>query len=210
MTGLHDVVVPLGGPVAGLRDEVFAAASWRALAPLLASIKFARLSPDGGVSFPAGKHFQRVLRGDGLDLPADPATITTGNILGEGALLVGDFDVAKAAAKGAVDPVAQVALEAARFVALVERCGGRAIHDTSPSGGRHVYVRFARSRPWPVLQQIALALARRFGSFDAGPMRTPQGQIRPPGAPHKRTVTVMAKGKRGGHRLTGALTGYLT
>ncbi|RCG18228.1 hypothetical protein DQ384_39235 [Sphaerisporangium album] len=145
-----------------------------------------RLSPDGGRTFPryrGGRLFERQLQDR---LPSQPATIPTCDPeTGMSRLLAADFDVHKAQALHAPDPHSLVAAQAADFAALIARCGGRAILDGSPSGGRHVYVLWQRPLPHAELNHLALALARRYSTCDPGPMSSPFGQIRPPGAPHK-------------------------
>ena len=140
-----------------------------------------RRSPDGGQSFPA--KYQRRLT---TTLPDRPATVPVfDRKAGTGRLLVADLDTSRARALGAADPAARVAAEAATLTTLIEACGGRAVTDLSPSGGRHVYMLFAEARPWFELRELAVALSKRFPTIDIGPMNGPGAQIRPPGAPHK-------------------------
>ncbi|SNT60667.1 hypothetical protein SAMN05216276_107845 [Streptosporangium subroseum] len=175
-----------------LRAE--AALTWARLAPLIAQAPHVRHSLDGGESFPAKG--RRPLKPLNPVLPNRPATVPVfDRERGTGHLLVADLDVGRAKALGAGDPAAQVAAEAAALIALIERCGGRALADVSPSGGRHVYVLFAKALPWTELRSLATAMARRFPTMDTVPMSNPGGQIRPPGAPHK--------------LLNGHLTGYM-
>ena len=84
-----------------------------------------------------------------------------------------------------------VRAQAEALAGLVARCGGQALADISPSGGRHVYVPFAAALPWLELRDVARALALRFPSIDTAPMSSLGGQITPPGS----------RGKRGGWRL---------
>jgi hypothetical protein len=105
---------------------------------------------------------------------------------GETRLLAADFDVKRAAARGAVDPVAQVAADAAALAELVRSCGGRGFGDISPNGGRHAYVIWAAPLPYADMRRVALALARRFPSLDPSPMLGREnGIIRPPGSRHR-------------------------
>ncbi|WP_433259788.1 hypothetical protein ACQPYK_49350 (plasmid) [Streptosporangium sp. CA-135522] len=116
---------------------------------------------------------------------------------GEGRLLIADLDVGQAIALGLSRAAAVnlVAAEAEALIELVERCGGHAVCDLSPSGGRHIYVLFGRPLPWTELRQLARALAVRFKTMDVRPMSSAKGQIRPPGSLHKVS--------------SGQLTGYL-
>ena len=75
--------------------------------------------------------------------------------------------------------------EAAALTALIERLGGQAITDVSPSGGRHLLVPFAEPRPWRDLYEVTQALGRRFPTLDTAPMAGPAAQICPPGSRHK-------------------------
>lgn len=199
----------LPGPVAPLDDVSFAALTWARLVPLIPVIKSVRVSPDGGVNFPDGPRTTRSLRADVH--PAEPATITVGTLFNSVLVLVADFDVSKAEVLGIADPVAQVARDAAAFVALMRRCGAEAglIHDISPSGGRHVLVKFQRAIPVADMARLGKALQLRFITFDKAPIQGALGQIRPPGSPHKRSVTVFDKDGKA-RSLSGPLTGYHT
>lgn len=191
----------MGGEPRLERDERGRAAEqWARLAPLIAQGPYVRLSPDGGANFPGGVHERRLspLR---PALPDRPAAVPVYDRTGHGRLLVADLDVSRARALGAADPVALVAEQAAALVELVEACGGRAVCDVSPSGGRHVYVTWSRPQPWAELRDMARALARRFPVIDVNPMNSPKGHVRPPGAPHK-----LAEGRLTGYlMLTGPL-----
>ncbi|MEU9835945.1 hypothetical protein AB0D67_30795 [Streptosporangium sp. NPDC048047] len=178
-------------------QHALAAETWARLTPLIAQSSRLRLSPDGGATFPGGRH-SRQLTPRRPALPAVPATVSVYHPdLGEGRLLVADLDVSRALRLGLTRPhaIARVEAEAEAITDLITRCGGRAICDVSPSGGRHIYIRFARALPWTELRRLTLALARRFPTLDPSPMSSVSGQIRPPGAPHKITA--------------GHLTGYM-
>lgn len=181
--------------------------TWPVLSRLLAATPWARRSPDGGDNFPDGRrHRFRV----GQDVPFEPSTLAIYAIGAAGAavgrLLVADFDVSRAEAAGAANPAGTVAAEAAEFAALVEECGGRVVHDVSPSGGRHVYVKFARAIPFEDMRDLAVALADRFTTLDPAPMRSPSGQIRVAGSPYKRQPVEQPDG---GFRRTGRLLGFM-
>lgn len=93
--------------------------------------------------------------------------------------LAADFDVSRGGQR-------QVDADAAAFAALIEACGGRSFADTSPNGGRHVYVLWSRPRPITELRPLMRALCARFPSLDPAPMLNPTaGCIRPPGARHR-------------------------
>lgn len=191
----HDHVTDLAGPAAHAR----AAETYARLAPLIGQTRYIRLSPDGGTSFPGQARHTRLLRPLLPQLPAQPCTVSVyDSDRGVGRLLVADLDVQRAIARGMTrhEAIAAVHDEAQALIELIERCGGRAISDRSPNGGRHVYVRFARALPWTDLRQLAYALALRFHTLDIWPMSSRHGQIRPPGALHKLEH--------------GHLTGYMT
>ncbi|MBG0818438.1 hypothetical protein [Planomonospora sp. ID82291] len=176
---------PTGGASARTL-EAEAVETWARIAPLIAGRLRVRVSPDGGHSFPDGLH-SRPLAPYHPQLPNRPATVSIYGDDGQGRVLVADLDVGRALTGGATpaEAAAQVAAEADALVELVERCGGRAITDLSPSGGRHVYIRWSRRLPWQELRRVTRALARRFPTIDVKPMSGPAGQIRPPGAMHK-------------------------
>lgn len=177
-----------------------AAETFARITPLLAQTLRIRHSPNGGEDFPGGVH-ERPLSPHRPKLPDRPTAIAVfDRARGEGRLLVADLDVTKAQATGLTRQAATelVATEATALIELIQRCGGRAISDVSPSGGRHVYIRWARPLPWPDLRDIAHALAQRFISFDTSPMSGPAAQIRTPGSLHKFAA--------GG---SGRLSGYL-
>jgi hypothetical protein len=190
-----------------VRSGPDAAETWPVLSRLLAATPWARRSPDGGDNFPDGKrHRVRV----GGDMPSEPATVSIYGPAPDGAtvgrLLVADFDVGRARADAAADPVALVAEQADACAGLLESCGLRVVHDVSPSGGRHVYARLARPVPWEELRDVVLALADRYSTLDPAPMRSPSGQIRIAGSPYKRTPVEQPDGT---FRRTGRLLGYL-
>ncbi|MFG2004127.1 hypothetical protein ACGFNU_33705 [Spirillospora sp. NPDC048911] len=180
-----------------------AAETWRAVPHLLAAVPFGRRSPDGGDNFPHGRRLAVRL---GADFPREPVTVSIYSPDGTGRLLAGDFDIGKAQLAGAADPAALVAAEAADFAALVAGCGGRVVHDVSPSQGRHVYLKLRQAVPFEDLRRVAEALADRYVTFDAGPMRSPKGQIRVAGCPYKRSAR---SDGLGGYTRTGPLLGYM-
>jgi hypothetical protein len=161
--------------------EAVAAATWTALVPSLAGDARMRVSHDGGRTY--SRRAEQELAADN---PGRPVTVPVYGPDGTGRLLAADFDVGRARAAGAEDPMALVAAEAGQLAELIAQLGGRCITDVSPPGGRHVLVRFAEPLPWQELRDVAGALALRFGTLDwATPMAGPGGQICPPGARHK-------------------------
>jgi hypothetical protein len=175
-----------------------AEAAWHAVTPSLAGTPHVRISKDSGRTYPA-RH-ARPLPTEPPDQPCtvpvyDPASAT-------GRMLALDLDPGHAdrdVNDGAVqhnhelhaDLADGVRAQAEALAGLVARCGGQALADISPSGGRHVYVLFAAALPWLELRDVARALALRFPSIDTAPMSSLGGQITPPGS----------RGKRGGWRL---------
>ncbi|MGQ0632465.1 MAG: hypothetical protein ACT4P1_15710 [Sporichthyaceae bacterium] len=127
-------------------------------------------------------------------MPGQPAAVLLYDAAGDARCLAADFDV-KAGGRARVDA------DADAFSALIEACGGRTIADISPTGGRHVYVLWARPIPITELRPVLHALRTLHPSLDIAPMLNPTaGCIRPPGARHR----------TGGHQtLTTALTGAL-
>jgi hypothetical protein len=167
------------------RDDAAAAVAiaqlhWRLAAALSATGQM-RVSWDGGRTYPARRE-----RPISPRPPPQPTTIPVyDRERGTGQLLACDFDVGRARAAGAADPLARVAADAGHLASLVERLGGTSIQDLSPAGGRHLYVLWAIPQPWLELKQLAAGLARRYPSLDTSPMASITGQIRPPGSRYK-------------------------
>jgi DNA-binding transcriptional ArsR family regulator len=158
-----------------------AAGEWQALAPALAARRRMRLSLNGSRSYPR-KHDTALT----TELPSVPAAIYIYSGLGDTRLLAADFDVSRAARRGADDPAAQVAADARGFTELIQRCGGRVFSDGSPNGGQHAYVLWAAPIGYDEMRRVAMALARRFMSLDPKPMTGRRhGIIRPPGSRHR-------------------------
>ncbi|MGW4412696.1 hypothetical protein ACWEJ6_52525 [Nonomuraea sp. NPDC004702] len=183
------------GLVEAVSDHALAVETYARIVPLLAQGLRVRLSPDGGKSFPDGRH-SRPLTARRPRQPSTPSTIALYTDEGESRVLAADFDVSAALSQGLPrrEAVALVAREAVALVALIERCGGRAVTVRSPSGGRHVWVRWQRLMPRGDLGLLTRALQLRFTTLDIKPMCL-SGQIRPPGALHK--------------TVAGEITGYM-
>jgi len=164
------------------RPQAAAAEQWRALTPVLAKARGRiRLSYDGGRNYP------RRLECALTDKPPPcPAAVYIYDDAGSAWMLAADFDVKRAAARGAVDAAGQVAEDATAFAALIRSCGGRGFGDVSPNGGRHGYVLWAAPVPFTEMRRVALALAARYPSLDPSPMLgRADGLIRPPGSRHR-------------------------
>ncbi|GAA2639631.1 hypothetical protein SMC26_42310 [Actinomadura fulvescens] len=196
-------IAPTGNQWADPASAADAAETWRVIPHLLGAVPNGRRSPDGGDNFPQARRLTVRL---GADFPLEPVTVSIYAPDGTGRLLAGDFDIGKAQLAGATDPAALVAAEAADFAALIARCGGRVVHDISPSQGRHVYLKLRQAVPFEDLRRVAEALADRYVTFDAGPMRSPKGQIRVAGCPYKREARPDGQG---GYTRTGPLLGYM-
>ncbi|GHE31264.1 hypothetical protein GCM10017673_37470 [Streptosporangium violaceochromogenes] len=157
-----------------------AAQAWALCAPRLSARDRVRLSPDGGRNYPRTRETALTVR-----LPAQPAAVYVYHH-GMTRLLAADFDVGRAAAQGAADPRAAVAADAADFAALITSCGGAGFGDCSPSGGQHAYVLWAANIYFGDMRRVALALARRYPTFDPQPLlNISDGLIRPPGSRHR-------------------------
>jgi len=169
-----------------------AEAAWHAVTASIAGTPHARISRDGGRTYPA-----RHARPLPADPPGQPCTVPVYDPgPGTGRMLVLDLDVARAG--GHVDdrrgqhdrerlaaPAAEVAAQAGELAGLVARSGGQVLADAAPGGGRHVFVLFAAALPWRELRDLARAIALRFPAVDPAPMCSLGGQISPPGARHK-------------------------
>ena len=112
-------------------------------------------------------------------LPGQPAAVRVYSDDGTARALVADLDVGRGVQ-------AQVDRDAAALTALLGRCGGRVFTDSSPSGGRHVYVPLAVPVGHGELRPVMYALAALLPSLDVAPcVNLLAGCIRPPGARHK-------------------------
>jgi DNA-binding transcriptional ArsR family regulator len=169
-----------------------AEAAWRAVTAAIAGTPHVRVSRDGGRTYPArhARPLPEAPPGQPCTVPVfDPGT-------GTGRMLALDLDPGRAGRdvddatfrhdhERRAGPVAEVGIQAEGLARLVARCGGQALADVSPSGGRHVYVLFATPLPWRELRDVARALALRFPAVDPAPMASLGGQISPPGSRHK-------------------------
>jgi hypothetical protein len=172
---------------AGPHPAEQAALQWRMFAPVIAGRDKMRLSYDGGRNYP------RNLEKDLASVPPPcPTAVYVYDDDGNTRLLTADFDVKRAASRGAANPADQVTADAAAFAHLIRTCGGRGFGDISPNGGRHAYVLWATALPYTEMRRVALALALRYPSLDPSPMLGREhGLIRPPGSRHR----------SGGHQL---------
>ena len=135
-----------------------AAASWRALTPLIAGRPVVRESPNGGRAYPI--RGQRALT---ERLPNVPAAVPVYSAAGDTHVLVLDLDTSKG-------DRATVLRDAAAVTALIRRAGGRLISDESPSGGVHLYIPLAQAVPFDEARDVTLALASRTPTLDPQPM----------------------------------------
>ncbi|GAB2713978.1 hypothetical protein GCM10027038_10240 [Arthrobacter bambusae] len=124
-------------------------------------------------------------------LPKQPAAVLVHGLDGAVATLCLDLDTSKAE-QSVVDA------DAARLGELLNGCGLRYVEDSSPSGGRHLYVPLAERLNGAAARELVEALGYRAVSLDPGPhQNVAAGCIRVPGSAHK----------RGGHQtLTTRLT----
>ena len=169
-----------------------AEAAWHAVTPTIAGTPHVRISHDGGRTYPA-----RHARPLPVEPPDQPCTVPVYDpATGTGRMLALDLDPGRAGGDvhdGAVQydhqrrvgPAAEVGTQAEALAGLVARCGGQALADVSPSGGRHIFVVFASRLPWRELLNVARALALRYPAIDTAPMSSLGGQISPPGSRHK-------------------------
>lgn len=169
MTPSLTLVRPESSPPA----ELTAQRVWRMCAPALASDRV-RVSRDNGRTYPRSTERPLTDR-----LPAQPAAVRIYDADGTTRCFVADFDAKQPHHRQ------KVAEQSEAFADLVRRCGGRVVIDTSPSGGRHVYVPLADPLPWAHARALAVALAQRYSTMDKMPMMgLDSGLIRPPGSRH--------------------------
>ncbi|MDQ0241460.1 hypothetical protein [Arthrobacter bambusae] len=123
-------------------------------------------------------------------VPKQPAAVLVHGLDGAVATLCLDLDTSKAE-QSVVDA------DAVRLGELLTGCGLRYVADSSPSGGRHLYVPLAERLDGAAARELVEALGYRAVSLDPGPHQNiASGCIRVPGSVHK----------RGGHQtLTTAL-----
>lgn len=155
-----------------------AADAWAALAAVVAGGGVAagrvRVSRDGGRSYPRSR--ERTLTSE---VPDQPAAVRLYDTNGDARCLVADLDVKRGGQQ-------QVDRDLACLLVLIERCGGRAFTDSSPTGGRHVYLPLEQPVHYDQLRPVAHALAVLLPSLDVAPaVNIAAGCLRPPGARHK-------------------------
>jgi hypothetical protein len=155
-----------------------ARSAWRSVTPSIAGTPHVRVSRDGGRTYPA-RRAGPLPAGPPAHAPCTVPVYDPGTAGGR--VLVLDLDTSR----GDVDG------QAAGLGQLLEHHGALYIADISPSGGRHLYVRFSSPQQWRDLRDLARAIALRFPAVDPAPMCSLGGQISPPGS----------RAKRGGWRL---------
>lgn len=147
---------------------------WAALAPLLAARGRVRVSRDGGRSYRA-----RDERPVTSTLPNQPAALLTYDHTGCAPALCLDLDSSRGGR-------AAVERDLHALTGLLRRIGARWFSDTSPNGGRHLYVPLAEPAPFTEARAVVLALAARTPTLDPQPMLSiHSGCLRPPGARHR-------------------------
>jgi hypothetical protein len=157
------------------------------LAPLIAGQDRMRLGRWEGGRF---KYPGRTPARIAATVPKQPAAVLVHGLDGAVATLCLDLDTSKAE-QSVVDA------DAVRLGELLTGCGLRYVADSSPSGGRHLYVPLAERLDGAAARELVEALGYRAVSLDPGPHQNiASGCIRVPGSVHK----------RGGHQtLTTAL-----
>lgn len=147
---------------------------WATLAPLMAARGRMRVSRDGGRNYRA-----RDERPVTETLPNQPAALLVYDHTGRAPVVCLDLD----ASRGGTEAVDR---DHDALTRLLDRLGARWFSDTSPNGGRHLYVPFADPVPFQEARAFTLALAARTPTLDPLPMLNIQaGCIRPPGARHR-------------------------
>ena len=146
------------------------AQEWAALAPLLAAQGRARVSRDGGHSYPTPRE-----RPVPVDLPNQPTAVRTYGPDGCASVLCFDLDTKHG----------DVVTDYHRLTRLLSQHGMVWFADESPSGGRHVYAPLARPAPLYEVKAFLYALESRLPTLDKSPMlNIVSGCIRPPGSRH--------------------------
>lgn len=154
--------------------EADPATAWSALAPLLAGQARVRLSFDRGRSYPQ-KHERNLSAG----LPSVPAAVRIYGPDGACAAIFLDFD-------SSIAGVDWVDADVRAAQTWLHRCGARWIEDSSPNGGRHLYIPLKRRVAFQEARELVEALGHRLRSLDKTPHQNLQhGCMRTPGSPHK-------------------------
>jgi len=111
-------------------------------------------------------------------LPPDPAAI---RIYGNGMCRALFFDL-----DTKNTPAHEVEWQTLGLMHLLEQCGGRPFSDSSPNGGRHVYLPLEIRLSVTEAVTLVEAAQLRFSAIDPSPHRNARhGCIRPPGSKHK-------------------------
>jgi len=149
---------------------------WAATAARLAGVGRVRLAVKRGdsVSYPAQHERDLTDR-----LPGRPAAVRVYGHDGACVALFLDLD----SSRGGVETVTRQARDLRRWLT---ECGARFFEDSSPNGGRHIYIPLAERLPQPQARELVEALALRFSTIDAAPHRSARsGCIRTPGSQHR-------------------------
>ena len=151
--------------------------TWTALAPLLAARGRMRVSRDGGRNYKA--RGERIVT---TELPNQPAAVLVYDKAGRAPVICLDLDSSRG----------DVERDLAAIEALLRRFKASWFSDSSPNGGRHVYIPLAEPAPYTEARAFVLALQARTPTLDPQPMlNITAGCLRPPGARHR----------TGGHQL---------
>jgi hypothetical protein len=169
-----------------------AEAAWSATAPALAGSARMRLAmrSQGRLAYPT-----RAERDLTSNLPSQPAAVMIYGPDGHCAALCLDLDAHTGLREGETTiahqarhaaNIARMDADFAALTALLDEAGCWWISDTSPTGGRHVYVPLRSRMPHDKARVLVRALAVRFGTLDPSPHNSAtSGCIRTPGSPHK-------------------------
>ncbi|WP_193614318.1 MarR family transcriptional regulator [Nocardioides lijunqiniae] len=133
-----------------------------------------RVSRDGGRTYRARDERPVTNR-----LPNQPAALLVYDSAGCAPVLCVDLD----ASRGGPEAVTR---DHQALTALLTKVGARWFSDSSPNGGRHIYIPLTEPAPFHEARELTLALAARTPTLDPLPMLNLQaGCIRPPGARHR-------------------------
>lgn len=167
---VHRALMKIQQPVFSRVEQPAPETVWKQLSPLLAARRSMRLCGTDG-KFDTSRALT-------TRLPAVPAAVPLYNARGRTVVLALDFD---AKLHGST----QVDADVARVLAWLNECGGRAVTDTSTSGGRHILVPLATDTPLRVddVRLLLSLLEARLPTFDKTPMLgTAHGCISVPGS----------------------------
>lgn len=158
-----------------------AARTWAGLVPAMAGRRPVRVSADGGRTYPRRRERPVTERH-----PNQPSALMIYTTAGHGSGCAPIFCVDLDSSRGLEHGAEAVDADFRSLRTILSAAGLTWFSDSSPNGGRHVYVPLASPAPFHHARATILALAARLPTVDPQPMLSiASGCIRPPGARHR-------------------------